>query len=641
MPQCYAQNAQQFVTVRTTLGDVRGRVSLVLNRNVNQFLGVPYAEPPLAERRFQKPVPVRAWTNTLDATQFGSSCPQPGRLWQRTSEDCLFLNIYITAANDSLGRQQQQQQQKPVMVWIHGGGFEVGAGSDAEGSAMAVRGEVVVVTLNYRLGLLGWLSAQDRTCPGNNGLWDQRLALMWVRDHIASFGGDPSQITIFGESGGGYSVGLHTLSPLNNGLFRRAIMQSGTALNRRTIALDPVGFAQRFARNLGCWRQTKSGFDTQFLINCARSRPVNDILRATQQAKIRSTVAWILDVAPVIDGELIPVDSETLMGPRYYDHVPFWKIDIMVGTNSAEGNLLLGPLRSFQGALRFRLASGIPTQVLRNNITTALARDYFRGSRDISDAMYTEYRTQLGDAEQGRQVVNLYGDMMFVSPAVETLQRHVSLVGSQHSHYQYLFSYTRTGSTPFPWFRGAGHGVEVGFLFGVSAGNYQEARLSIAMMDGWANFAKYGTPNNQARQPGTFQWPAYDLTTKAYTNLDLVLTSERDLYSKRMQFWLQTIPRLPQGGARPLTSVPQVVGRTTFRPAVGGFEGFLVQPTSGYGTPKPQSGYWANYSNTTSDGYLVNGTATNGGTRLKFSGPFCVLKFGFFFLSFLVGMFLM
>ncbi|XP_076445667.1 carboxylesterase 4A-like [Babylonia areolata] len=573
VPECKAQAPppppQQRVTIRTPLGDVSGRTSLFLNRLVHQFLGVPYAEPPLAQRRFRKPVPVRPWTNVLDATEFGPSCPQPG--WGRggwyTSEDCLNLNIYVSSrANETLGGPSAPTRgRQPVMVWIHGGGFVAGSGRGVDGVAMAARGRVVVVTLNYRLGMLGWLSTSDDASPGNYGLWDQREALRWVRDNIASFGGDPNQVTIFGESGGGYSVGLHSLSPLNNGLFHRAIMQSGSALSRRAIALDPVTFAQRFGQNLQCLRRTNTGgFDTHFLVECARQRTVNDIIRATEiAAATRSTLAWILDPAPVVDGELIPADIETLLGPGYHQRVPFWAIDVMVGTTNAEGSLVLAPLLPFQGALRINVANGIPTRVLRDNITTALARDYFPGSARgaVSQGLFGEYRSERGDAEQARQVVNLYGDMMFVSAAVETLQRHANRTGGRRSRYQYLFSYSRAGGSPYSWFRGAGHGAEVGFVFGMSAASQQEAHLSLAMLDGWTNFAKSGTPNPPRQQPGAFQWPAYDLVNRSYTNLDLVLTSERDLYSGRMRFWLQTVPSL-RNVVTSLTSTSQTSALT-------------------------------------------------------------------------------
>ncbi|KAK7107007.1 hypothetical protein V1264_014997 [Littorina saxatilis] len=553
-PGCEGQ--AQSVTLRTPLGDVTGRVRTVLNRNVNQFLGVPYAQPPLNQLRFRNPVAVRPWSTPLDASRFGPACPQPG--WAGTDEDCLYLNIYVTA-NDTFN----SSGLKPVMIWIHGGGFVAGSGRGSDGTLLAVRGDVVVVTINYRLGMLGWLSTLDQASPGNYGLWDQKMAIHFVRDNIAAFGGDPNQITIFGESGGGYTVGLLSLCPLNNGLFQRAIMQSGSALNRRTIALDPVGFAQRFAGNLGCLRRTQTGFDSQYLVQCARQRPVADILAASGAATSRDTVAWLLNIAPVIDGELIPTHVRNLLGPQYSNRVPFWNIDVMVGTTSAEGNLLLGPLRPFQRALGFNLANGIPTRVLCTNITTALARDYFRGSEQVSDALCRQYSSRQGDQAQGRQAVDMYGDMMFVSAAVETLRLHVNGTGNQRRHFQYLFSHTpRSRGTPYNWFRGAGHGAEVNFVFGMFVADQAEARLSGAMIDGWSNFAKFGNPNDP-QNPNAFQWPEYDLVNRSYTDLDLVISAQRDIYSQRMQFWMDTIPNMDTEIIH-ATPIPQFLGGGSF-----------------------------------------------------------------------------
>lgn len=303
------------------------------------------------------------------------------------------------------------------------------------------------------------------------------------------------QITIFGESAGGYSVGLHTISPLNDGLFKRAIMESGSALARRTIALDPAGMAERFAEHLNCLKRTSTGFDTLYLIACARNKTVDEILRATSKASALKTLAWQLDVAPVIDGEIIPVDVRSLLGQEYHGRVPFWDIDVMIGTTNAEGSLVLGPLFQFQRQLGFDLSHGVPDSVFCTNITTALARDYFQGSKVVSDALCKEYSLQDGDEDQGRQVVNLYGDMMFVSAAVETLELHTNNSQGGRSHYQYLFAHTpRTSSPPCPWFKGAGHGSEVSFVFGrpMLTSDPAEARLSLAMVDGWTNFAKFG-----------------------------------------------------------------------------------------------------------------------------------------------------
>ncbi|KAK7462578.1 hypothetical protein BaRGS_00038372 [Batillaria attramentaria] len=562
--RCQAQSVQR-VTYTTPSGKVTGRMVTVSGETVYQFLGVPFAEPPIGQLRFKKPVPVRPWNVTLNATEFAPSCPQPG--WgadmgidiQHLSEDCLYLNIY-TKVRPTQARSSSDL--KTVMVWIHGGGFSGGGAMGFDGSLMAVRGDVVVVAINYRLGMLGWMSTLDDVSPGNYGQWDQRQALLWVRDNIAAFGGDPGKVTIFGESAGGYSVGLHALSPLNMGLFQRAVMQSGTALNLRTTAPDPVGFAKRVARILGC-----NDVDHGAMMSCVKGKTVADIQSATLQASESDTLQYVLHVAPVVDGELVKEDPRKLLGEDYRDQVPFWTLDVMVGTTNAEGSLVLTPLQPWQEQLKFDLMDGIPTRVLCANISTALSRDYYDGSEEVARAICRQYTSDKGDEDQARNVVDMYGDMMFQQAAVETRDLHVK--------GKYVFSHmpVATDFRRFPWFRGAAHGAEVNFLVGQEHVGDNETVLSNAMIDGWTNFAKFGR--------GTFQWPEYDLTTRAYTDLDQTISVKQNLYPDRMDFWLRQIPAMLSGtdnssnGAGFFRS-SCMMGRSVARPCLALFSAFAL-----------------------------------------------------------------
>lgn len=214
----------------TSLGGITGVQTLVPGTNdrfVDQFRKIPYAFPPVGPLRFQKPQPFGSWDETLEGRDFGPSCMQGHSAFfadvpnKDLSEDCLFLNIYVpsdASPNGSL----------PVMVWIHGGAFLYGQGMFYNASNLASVANVVVVTLNYRLGLLGFFTLNDPVARGNYGIYDQILALQWIKDHIVSFGGDPISITIFGESAGGISTSLLSLIPSNKGLFKRVISQSGT-----------------------------------------------------------------------------------------------------------------------------------------------------------------------------------------------------------------------------------------------------------------------------------------------------------------------------------------------------------------------------------------------------------------------------
>ena len=249
--------------VRIDGGLVRGADAA----GVNSFLGLPYAAPPTGNLRWRPPQPAAGWSGVRDATTFGPSCPQapspfapPGQF----SEDCLYLNVYTPAARSSFGG-------RPVLVWIHGGGLEQDGARDYDGTKLAADG-VVVVTINYRLGALGFLAhpaLASHGAAGNYGLMDQQAALRWVQRNIARFGGDPGNVTIAGQSAGGLSVLAQMVSPGARGLFQRAIVQSGTfALNQRPLAVAEAA-GQTFATAVGCADQSAA---------CLRSAPVSALV---------------------------------------------------------------------------------------------------------------------------------------------------------------------------------------------------------------------------------------------------------------------------------------------------------------------------------------------------------------------------
>jgi para-nitrobenzyl esterase len=222
----FATTALANGVVPTDKGPVRGTET----QSVEKFLGIPYAAPPVAELRWRPPQPPTRWHGPRDATDFGNHCPQPGTPFgsESASEDCLYLNVF----KPNRGPGRGHTKHLPVMVWIHGGGFVAGMSEDYDPSRLVERG-VVVVTLNYRLGYLGFLAHERLSAEsnyggsGNYGLMDQQAALRWVDRNIKKFGGDPENVTIFGESAGGLSVHAHLVSPLAAGLFDRAIVQSG------------------------------------------------------------------------------------------------------------------------------------------------------------------------------------------------------------------------------------------------------------------------------------------------------------------------------------------------------------------------------------------------------------------------------
>ena len=227
-----------------------GKLQGTQKDTVSVWKGIPFAQPPSGLLRFRAPQPLEGWTGVREATQFGAISPQTsegsfGTLPGPMSEDCLTLNIWSPSADDA---------RRPVMVWIHGGSFVTGSGSTPwyNGTSFATQGDVVVVTLNYRLGALGFLylaeyAGEEYATSGNNGLLDQIAALTWVRENIAAFGGDPDNVTVFGESAGAMSIGALLAMPAAHGLFKRAILQSGAAHrvnSSQTAASGTRGFLQ-------------------------------------------------------------------------------------------------------------------------------------------------------------------------------------------------------------------------------------------------------------------------------------------------------------------------------------------------------------------------------------------------------------
>ncbi|XP_015113517.1 esterase FE4 isoform X2 [Diachasma alloeum] len=229
----------------TNSGALRGTIDKnIAGGTYVAFRGIPYAMPPIGDLRFRDPVPIGGWTGIRDATKFGEICCQYNREQQRFigSEDCLYLNVYAPSLEPSKSR--------AVMVWIHGGRFEFGSGNDdVHGPDYFMKKDVIVVTLNYRLGFLGFFTLGDRAAPGNHGLKDQILALEWVKQNISKFGGDPNNITAFGHSAGASCIHHLTLSPKTRGLFQRVILQSGVAPSIVTPK-DAVGLGKRFANML-------------------------------------------------------------------------------------------------------------------------------------------------------------------------------------------------------------------------------------------------------------------------------------------------------------------------------------------------------------------------------------------------------
>ena len=337
---CYGQENNPVVT--TSLGRIRGATGSVdgFAGVVHRFLTIPYAKPPLGNLRFMKPRPHPGWTGVRDGSMLGNACiqvdsPLPLPVGVDESEDCLVLNVYVPDTgyfpNTSL----------PVMIFVHDGGFQWGTGYYYDGAKLALTGNVIYVTLNYRLDLLGWISTGNKLIPGNTGFFDQLLAIKWVRDNIASFGGDPDEITLHGLSSGAESVMAHVYSPLSAGLFKRGIVNSAPASWQYDEPWQQRASFREFASLAGCSQRW-----TRNIISCLQQLDV-EALRSSNYAATLPELAFDLAYR-VVDGEfLTQTPREALDSGRFND------VDLIIGFTELDGNTVgtfgLGALAATTG----------------------------------------------------------------------------------------------------------------------------------------------------------------------------------------------------------------------------------------------------------------------------------------------------
>ncbi|BBC38184.1 Carboxylic ester hydrolase [Streptomyces graminofaciens] len=445
--------------VRTDAGWIRGQTTT----EGRQFLGVPYAQPPVGDLRWTEPRPVRPWQGVREAGDFGNRCVQtaswdPGYEQPSLTEDCLDLNVYVP---DGAGR-------RPVMVWLHGGGLTAGAGEDVVPDTFARRIGAVVVTVNYRLGAMGFLATAGLDdelrdgVSGNFGMLDQQAALRWVRANIGRFGGDPARVTIAGESAGGRSVCTQLASPTSKGLFRAGIVQSGAYGDcaARTHG-TAVAQGRAFMEKLGC-------ADTA----CLRAKPAAEILAA------QAGLSW----GPVTGGAYLPVQPFEAFAKGAAARVP-----VLNGANQDEGRLF--------AFARFD-ASGTPLtaeqypEVVRTDFGERALAQYPLSTHSSPTIAY-------GTAQ---------GDQLFACPALR-LDQVLARRGQVYA-YEFAdrtappFASLRNLNTDFDF--GATHVNEVQYLFkhfGLEAPLDAEQRaLSRQMIDYWGSFVRDGVPR-AAGQP--------------------------------------------------------------------------------------------------------------------------------------------
>ncbi len=458
--------------VKVTGGVVDG----VIENGLRVYKGIPFAAPPVGELRWKAPQPVEPWEGVHMADKFAPPCPQmsfsyPGTKKPETSEDCLYLNIWSPA--------QKAHEKLPVMVWIYGGGFAMGTASDqsAYGDVLAQHG-VITVNIAYRVGALGFMAhpeltaESDQHISGNYGLQDQIAGLKWVQENIAQFGGDPDNVTIFGESAGGISVSMLCASPLTKGLFKGAISQSGGSFG-------PAGDDRIEGGIQTLAAAEKTGLE--FMERMGVSS-LSELRQLPAEAWEQDPLSAMGGFWPVVDGYVIADDQYKLYEKGQYNDIP-----VLIGTNSDEGVFFTQgtTLEKYKTEINERFGP-LAEQVLKAYPATT-------------------------DEETHAALADIFRESAFAWPtyAWANLQSQTG----ESDVYLYYFDRQQPKNPYMPFeIRGAGHGNEIPYVFGHLSQNkmaqYTEADhlLSEQMVQYWTNFAKTGNPNGENLP----QWPVYE-----------------------------------------------------------------------------------------------------------------------------------
>uniref|UniRef100_A0A674MTM7 Neuroligin 2a n=1 Tax=Takifugu rubripes TaxID=31033 RepID=A0A674MTM7_TAKRU len=547
--------------VTTNYGKLRG-VKKDLNNEilgpVEQYLGVPYATAPIGDRRFQPPEAPGSWQEIRNATQFAHVCPQNIHgvlpeimlpVWftdnldvaagyiQNQSEDCLYLNVYVPTEDDIRDRRK-----KPVMLFIHGGSYMEGTGNMFDASVLAAYGNVIVVTMNYRLGVLGFLSTGDQSAKGNYGLLDQIQALRWLNENIGHFGGDPERITIFGSGAGASCVNLLILSHHSEGLFHRAIAQSGTAISSWSVNYQPLKYTKILARKVGC-----TYTETADLVDCLRRKNFRELVDQDIQPA-RYHIAF----GPVVDGDVVPDDPEILM-----QQGEFLNYDILIGVNQGEGLKFVDDSEDNDG-----ISAAAFDYTISNFVDNLYG--YPEGKdilRETIKFMYTDWADRDNGDMRRKTLLALFTDHQWVAPAVATAKLHAEF---QSPVYFYTF-YHHCQTETRPEWADAAHGDEIPYVFGVPMigatdlfpcnFSKNDVMLSAVVMTYWTNFAKTGDPNLPVPQdtkfihtkPNRFEeviWTKFNSKDKQYLHIGLKPRVRDNYRANKVAFWLELVPHL-------------------------------------------------------------------------------------------------
>ncbi|CAK8697505.1 unnamed protein product [Clavelina lepadiformis] len=543
--------------VQIACGNIEGRSCLRAkpkrSKQVFRYAGIPYAKPPTRELRFERPQRCSSWNGVLAAVEM-PPCPmqnadagkatdhllttvnQFDEPFSKLDEDCLHVTVYTTNPSKTANM--------PVLYWIFGGGFQTGGASGYDAQALCGLHDVVVVVPNYRVNIFGFFTMGRETAyPGNMGLWDQVMALQWTRDNIREFGGDPENVTIFGESAGAVSVGLHLFSPVSRGLFHRAMQHSGAANLQYIVRKEYTGALKAYLKALHITATNQTD-----IIAHLKRLPAQEIIEKTKSLGPK------LDIfAVVVDGDFVIEHPSKLLQQGHTTPVPS-----IIGCNSTEGACLLRTTRPkiffssstekawFEKAKVFMLDN---MQYKLEKVDQALETVKSIYEKDFSDNDPLKWE---------RMASAFVSDPLFLVPSISQALLHS---GNGHPTYFYFMKHRMKCYYDDDFsmemkkrdeFCECDHSDDIYFTFGVPLmqGNKSrecrfsedEENLSVIWMKYIANFALTGDPNMGEKVD--HEWPKYEPHGRLHLSVDVPIKEDDHLIEERYKMWKKTLPAL-------------------------------------------------------------------------------------------------